>query len=75
MKFRDLYPEYVENWDKVLDLYESIKANPNYTTEQITENAQKQYPELFGINENYSDSDKMTALKKLYDEMVSNKQN
>ena len=75
VKFRDLYPEYVENWDKVVDLFESIKANPQYSAEQVTTTAQKAYPELFGINENYSDSDKMTALKKLYDEMVSNKQN
>jgi hypothetical protein len=56
-------------------LFESIKANPQYSAEQVTTTAQKAYPELFGINENYSDSDKMTALKKLYDEMVSNKQN
>ena len=75
VKFRELYPEYVENWDEVLDLYESIKANPAYTTEQITQNAQKKYPELFGIKDNLSDKDKTTALKKLYDEMVSNKQN
>lgn len=75
MKFRELYPEYVENWDKVVDLFESIKSNPQYSAEQVTTTAQKAYPELFGINENYSDKDKITALKKLYDEMVSNKQN
>lgn len=75
MKFRELYPEYVENWDKVVDLFESIKANPQYSAEQVTNTAQKAYPELFGINENYSDKDKTAALQRLYDEMVSNKQN
>ena len=75
VKFRDLYPEYVENWDKVVDLFESIKSNPQYSAEQVTTTAQKAYPELFGINDNLSDKDKATALKKLYDEMVSNKQN
>lgn len=75
VKFRDLYPEYVENWDKVVDLFESIKANPQYSAEQVTTTAQKAYPELFGIKDNLSDKDKTTALKKLYDEMVSNKQN
>ena len=75
MELRQYYPEYVENWSEVLDLYESIKANPNYTTEQITQNAQKAYPELFGIDDNYSSNDKMAALQKLYDEMISNKKN
>ena len=73
MKFRDLYPEYVENWDNVVDLFESIKANPNYTTEQVTRTAQKAYPELFGNTDTrFSAYDRELWLKKLYDEMVSN---
>lgn len=73
VKFRDLYPEYIENWDKVVDLFESIKANPNYTTEQVTRTAQKTYPELFGNTDTrFSAYDKEVWLKKLYDEMVNN---
>lgn len=46
MEFRDLYPEYIEQRDIILDFFQLIKENPQYTESEIIDIAKKDYPDL-----------------------------
>lgn len=46
VKFRELYPEYVYDWSDVVNLFDVIKQNPDYTDDQLKTVAETLYPSL-----------------------------
>lgn len=46
VKFRELYPEYVYDWEDVVNLYDVVKQNPEYTDTQLKSVAEALYPSL-----------------------------